>query len=731
MNNKKQSIQLISILLTFMVINPVLAVTHTTKYDYDFVASTITKTDPGPDKRQTKYTFDAIKQLIRIDLLNMPDTQKTYQYRYDKRNALKEIEYPFQGTQKTATFVKDNLGYIKSLTEFGQTNLVQYKYDYFGRLKWLVYPKDSNDKSRSVCYSYNANNTIAKLSMYEAVSIPATPRDNCPSTGARDIRYAYQEKVENGNTYQNSKPTDIYYPNGKHKHIEYYSGNGLVSSISLRNNDDSEFYTESYAYVENAALVESVTVSGSNLNTKKTSYTYDAFQRLDTITEADGRFTDYEYDLFGNRTWEKISNTNDANATSGWPKVYGDYEYVYEAGSNRLKEIKLNGTLLESFGYDDVGRITSRSHSTNGYTAYAYNDLGKLITIEKGLNETSITTTITYEYDALGTRKSKTVSAGGNTETTYYVTSNLFGFSHVLAELAPDLSIKKSYTYLDNQPVYEELDTNDRNKDLFLFTAGLTNNITHALNTSGTITNINSYSAFGSANPVVSQSNGSSMHYGYTSEETEAESGLIYLRARYYDPMLGRFISDDPYQGRIEEPVTQNPYIYVHNNPITNIDPSGLVVPIVTACAANPVCRAGAEKVGTAAVSGVTTGYLSYSEGKDLFDVAKDAGVAFLASLAIPGVGNIATKGATAGVVGNSAAQGLDIAIGSRENFSVPQMVSAGVASAGASWTGLASGFVSGYKVIGVATAEFTGQALSQVGSTIEEQWDWTPTQCR
>ena len=68
---------------------------------------------------------------------------------------------------------------------------------------------------------------------------------------------------------------------------------------------------------------------------------------------------------------------------------------------------------------------------------------------------------------------------------------------------------------------------------------------------------------------------GSNQNFGYTGEMLDAESGLLYLRARYYDPSIGRFISADPYLGRMAEPVTQNRYIYVHNNPLLFVDPSG------------------------------------------------------------------------------------------------------------------------------------------------------------
>lgn len=52
--------------------------------------------------------------------------------------------------------------------------------------------------------------------------------------------------------------------------------------------------------------------------------------------------------------------------------------------------------------------------------------------------------------------------------------------------------------------------------------------------------------------------------------------GYQYLRARYYDPATGRFISKDPFAGLLGSPKTQSPYSYVLNNPINHVDPSGL-----------------------------------------------------------------------------------------------------------------------------------------------------------
>ena len=63
--------------------------------------------------------------------------------------------------------------------------------------------------------------------------------------------------------------------------------------------------------------------------------------------------------------------------------------------------------------------------------------------------------------------------------------------------------------------------------------------------------------------------------YGYAGEEYDEETGLIYLRNRYYDPETGRFISPDSVLGILGDPQTLNAYVYVRNNPVNYIDPSG------------------------------------------------------------------------------------------------------------------------------------------------------------
>jgi len=102
---------------------------------------------------------------------------------------------------------------------------------------------------------------------------------------------------------------------------------------------------------------------------------------------------------------------------------------------------------------------------------------------------------------------------------------------------------------------------------------GKVGSITHAVDMNGSIRNEYDYDTFGTRTNVNTANTGSNQHFGYTGEMLDVESGLLYLRARYYDPSIGRFISADPYLGRMAEPVTQNRYIYVHNNPLLFVDP--------------------------------------------------------------------------------------------------------------------------------------------------------------
>ena len=110
-------------------------------------------------------------------------------------------------------------------------------------------------------------------------------------------------------------------------------------------------------------------------------------------------------------------------------------------------------------------------------------------------------------------------------------------------------------------------------------------NIRFVTDSSGAKLRSTEYDPFGNWRAANGQSNIQMLYQG---QQQDPESNLYYLRARYYDPVTGRFISKDPVKGLTTVPQSQNPYQYSYNNPINLSDPSGrqvaLAVPVIAAC---------------------------------------------------------------------------------------------------------------------------------------------------
>ena len=88
----------------------------------------------------------------------------------------------------------------------------------------------------------------------------------------------------------------------------------------------------------------------------------------------------------------------------------------------------------------------------------------------------------------------------------------------------------------------------------------------------GTVILTRSYDAYG----AVRYAAGAGVtRLGYTGEMQDSASGLVYLRARHYHPVLGRFLQRDSFGGFVKQPQSLNRYSYVYNNPLIYIDPSG------------------------------------------------------------------------------------------------------------------------------------------------------------
>ena len=205
----------------------------------------------------------------------------------------------------------------------------------------------------------------------------------------------------------------------------------------------------------------------------------------------------------------------------------------------------------QPYTWDNNGNLLN-----DGTRSYTFDAANRLTSVSDG----SLTTSFTY--DGLGNRVAKT--AGGTTTT--YALDIAVGLPQVIAETTngqtdhtlTGLSQQRGGTWAYNHP------------------DGL-GSVRHLSDAAAQVTLAQSYDPFGT---LTEQTGSGTSGFGYTGEQEDASTGLVFLRARYYAPSVGVFVSKDPFKGWPTAPYSQHPYQYGYSNPLNRTDPSGL----------NPAC---------------------------------------------------------------------------------------------------------------------------------------------
>lgn len=275
-------------------------------------------------------------------------------------------------------------------------------------------------------------------------------------------------------------------------------------------------------------------------------YSYNAANQISQIAELTGtRF--FGYDNLGRLT----SITDEAN---------GNESYAFDAVGNRT-----SSHLSNTYSYQPFNRLSASQTSTHGYDAN-----GNMASKVEGPRRLSYTwdyedrlaqawdrkSRVRYHYDALGRRVARYARAGGSTKYTHD------GMDVVLDDDGGTIT-----KYLNGPGIDNKLRSNTGSAVNY-FLADHLGSINGLTDANGYLTSHTQYDAFGNVTNASFPT-----RYQFTGREYDPLARLQYSRARFYDPKLGRFISEDPIEfagGDV------NLYGYVRNQPQWFRDPLGL-----------------------------------------------------------------------------------------------------------------------------------------------------------
>jgi RHS repeat-associated protein len=476
--------------------------------------------------RAWAYVYDANNNVLTV---TDPKTQTT-SYTWGTGHQL--LTRTEQGG-RTTTYTRNALGQVLTVTH-PNVNYT-YGYDAAHRLIWV----SDGRADKTLSYDWSPGGLL----------------NGVTDSDGRQTTYLYDPvgrlagiTAPNGDTlaYQfdaGGRLVQRTMPNGLSAHFAYNEDNSLRQVIDK----DTASHTLSqhdYAYDGvGMRAKQAENIGGTTLNY---AYTYDELKRLTQV--ANGTATQQE-----NYTWDAVNNRLTKSVGQTSPAVLA---YKYDA-ANQLIEIhtgSASGPLQAALAHDANGNITS-----DGTRSYTWDALDQLSQVSSG------STIVAYSYDDSGKRIKK-VTGGTTTQWTY-------DGQDIYAEY-PGTWTTPNAVYTNggatDDPVVRAAATGAGTYGTasYYHADGL-GSIVGTSNNADATTQTERFDAWGNKlSGTVSQS----AQYGFTGREPD-ETGLVYMRARYYSPGLGRFVSRDP----IGMKGGLNPYVYCENSPTNCSDPSGLL----------------------------------------------------------------------------------------------------------------------------------------------------------
>jgi RHS repeat-associated protein len=500
----------------------------------------------------TKYSYSAAGDLTGI--ICEDGSGATYQY---SPNGLLTSTTDARG--QTTTYAYNAQGLL-TLETFSDATFQAYGYNAKGE---LVSAQATDGSITS--YGYNAADELT------SVTNPAGQVESYTYNSAGQVLTRTEPNGSVTRYSYNAAGQLAELKDGAGNLITQYSYNTLGQLAGSR---DGNGQSTNYQYDGNGNLTQILIKAADETIISELNYSYDADGRPVTVTSLDGIWT-YTYDAAGQLTHAVFVSTNASIANQ-------DLTYEYDATGNRSATI-FNGAVNNyttnglnqytatdgtAYSYDADGNLVSKSQN-GATTTYTYNSLNQLTAV------TGPNGTYTYRYDALGNM----VSSTANGVISKYIIDPLAISSSATGPLS---AIAQVYNAAGNVTATYDYGlglaaVTDAAGDTSYFNTDLTGNVTGISGQNGSLTDSYFYLPFGET-VQTGGSSGNPFQYGGGLGITTNGSGLNFMRARFYDPVLGRFDSRDP----INLVGGTNLYAYVNNGTTYLLDPSGLEATSIT-----------------------------------------------------------------------------------------------------------------------------------------------------
>jgi RHS repeat-associated protein len=544
-----------------------------TRFTYDLMGNQLSLIDPNGNT--TTFAYDALNRLTGET--NALGASRTFAY-----DAVDNLIALTDRNGRTRQFTYDALDRLTAENWVGNGRAFNYTYDAASQQTGASDP----DSTYSMSYDALGRTTsvsnagtpgapsVALNTTYDAFSNVRAMSEVIAGQPRGVTAYTYDaanriSTITQGGAGVTPKRVDLAY-DAAHQLTAIQRFGDLAGSQRV---GDSNFTFDATGrltqLVHTPAAVSSQQAAGTPLAMAAQTYTwsYDQNSRVTAMTSPDGA-SSYGYDAHG----QVVSAGYDFQAAEA---------YSYDAAGNRTGDgytVEPNNRLAAgdgfTYSYDAEGNRTERRHVASGAaTQYTWDYRNRLTQIIFRDNANAVLKTVAYTYDVFDRRIATAVDADGSGPAAATVERFVYDGIHIALVFDGDGNLTNRYLYGPSVDMILA-DEQAGGQLLWPLSDGL-GSVRDLLGADGALQNHIVYDAFGR---ITGESNPAVNHrFAFTGREWDEAGGLYYYRSRYYDPALGRFLSEDAL-GFLAGDANLNRY--VGNNPVNLTDSTGMFSPV-------------------------------------------------------------------------------------------------------------------------------------------------------